>query len=505
MEVGQLQDIVRDLIAVGLAAPDFEIYEKAENLVSEYIRLNSSGEKDPVGLEVQDLVIVTIDSLKQITETTHPDVYERVATLIFEDSSVGLQVKEFAEAQIESIRLNNTPEVKAAREALKEFRYSSFDNKDPKEIEARAQLNEALVPAVQMSEKFRSDKNAFVLNLLRQLAGSSVLNTNNRAAYQFKELINRVDFNAYKAQELPSEYFELMKLGATEGLGDRQRQDIAWRVYSQFEYMDSESESLLVPVILDIYQMMLGPIDAVGLPSREEAFGLSAASSLTRKHGNGMFKSASQEQLQTLVDYAAALKAQAERLATGGMIVDKSETSSNDPKEAEEMLRNLESAVREINAIEEYYGKFLHREAVMVQPHVYYPWVLQEMVSFWQGLQWEVSPGNEPTRDIRKLHQSLEDLIRNKLVIKNQDQYDENFDVISEGNIDLLLKTCYEQMQIPHDIKYNNTVWQKGLPFLSTAISHMPKILHDQLVEKYAGTQFAEFIQKEFERWQKEE
>jgi hypothetical protein len=136
---------------------------------------------------------------------------------------------------------------------------------------------------------------------------------------------------------------------------------------------------------------------------------------------------------------------------------------------------------------------------------VYYPWLLEKLTPFWQKMQWEVGPGNRPSRDISELYRVLEEHIQGRLVLRNPDEYPDNFDVLEEGHIDSLLKEGYERMVVPNDIKYNKTVWQNGLTFMHYAVAYMPESVVQQIKTKYPNSKFAEYIEKERERWNKEE
>src|SRR3990167_10857819 len=84
-------------------------------------------------------------------------------------------------------------------------------------------------------------------------------------------------------RKLPIEYQALIDLANNPGLTERQRNDILWQMQNQFEYTGSETAQLLVPVILDMYQIALGPADSVRLPTGATDHGLAAATYIVRK------------------------------------------------------------------------------------------------------------------------------------------------------------------------------------------------------------------------------
>lgn len=148
-----------------------------------------------------------------------------------------------------------------------------------------------------------------------------------------------------------------------------------------------------------------------------------------------------------------------------------------------------------INTISE----FLLIEAVKVQPSEYYTWLLGKLVPFWQKMQWEVGPGNRPSRDISQLHRTIADYIQNRFAI--QDEYPTDFDVIEDGHLDTFLHEMYKQMVVPHDIKYNGTVWREGLTFMHQAVAYMPESVMRQIQEKYPDSKFARYVENERARW----
>lgn len=508
-EVYEVKDIVRDLIKIGVTAPDPEIVARAEDLIALYVPENGNEltRPDALALSRADLMLVLIDALKEVSIGTQPGVFERTGTRVFRDSAIGEQLRGFVETRIEAIKMRSTPEVFLAAAGLRKFDLLLGDKKSPEEVEARRHFDQLVRPANQLIEAQRQAKNQLLLRLLGQLAGSGTLGQSSEAVGLFAGFVKRVEFSDYHMRELPAEYQTLMELVNNPGLTERQRNDILWQMQNQFEYVESEAAHLLVPVILDMYQVALGPVDAVRLPTRDTAHGLAAATHIVRNHGHEMFKSASQEQLETLANYGRAIRAHAVSIATGAMLTNGEIDADRADLLAwqKESLINLRNAMRELQSIKEHYEKYLRAEAVKVYPHVYYPWLLEQFVPFWQKMQWEVEPGNEPSHDINELYRVLEDHVQNKLVFRKPEEYTEDFDTLEEGHVDSLLKECYERMVVPHDIKYNTTVWQNGLSFMHAAVAYMPPVLLERIKAKYPNTPFVEYLEKEHERRNKEE
>lgn len=511
-DVNIVKDITRDLIVTGLTAPDPEIVEKTEDLIERFVPENDNGVRkiDPLELTKSELIPVVFDAVDSVSAGSNTEALDRTTNKIIGDRipDIGKQFRKIADERIRAHEICNTPEYLLA---LREVRYINvFDEKlTANEKAKRERMNELRKPADELTKDHREVKNRILLDLLEQLSEPGVLGNLDGAKYLFKELVRRVKFGESKNSELPGEYHALMNLAKKPELPVSQRNDIFWQLQSQFEYVDSEKVNYLVPVVLDMYESALGPADEVRLPEKDTHFGLSAASQIVSRHGQNMFKKASRDQIRTLASYGKGLQEQADRIAAGAMHsngeIDKSVDLNEQQKEK---LENLGWVMRDLQRIGEYFKDFLRIEEVKVKPHVYYPWMLEQFVPFWQGMQWEVGPGNRPTSDMRNLYNALENQLKQmelKHAFRKEEEYTAAFDAINEGHVDTLLGVCYEKMVKIHDLGYNNTVWQKGLPFVSHAIAMMPPVLVEQIITRHAGTDFANYIEKEYERWNKDE
>lgn len=307
--------------------------------------------------------------------------------------------------------------------------------------------------------------------------------------------------------ELPQEYHAFINLAEQQNVPENQKNATLWRIQNQFEYVDSKSEHLLVPVVMDTMQVALGPVDAVRMPTSETSHGLSAVTSIVRKYDSEMFKSASEDDLNTLAGYATGIVERANQIGLGKMLTARGdEPDLAEVQEAQkETLRNLQRVFEDLQDIAEYYEKYQRVELVKVYSHVYYPWLLEKFVPFWRKMQWEVGEGNRPSRDIQALYRVLEDHVRNRLVLRKPEEYTEDFDAIGEGNIDTLIKAGYDRMIVPHDIKYNGTVWREGMSFMHAATAYMPEALLEQMRGKYPNSDFVKYLEKERARWQEED
>jgi hypothetical protein len=402
----------------------------------------------------------------------------------------------------QAARIMRLPEVLKAWKVLDRSRSGKNEDK------AREQYNLAKKPAEELSEALVRERNQFLLGQLNQFAESGVLLHNTEESKLFSAYVNRIELGSYDMGELPEEYHYLVNLASNPQLTEHQKGTILWHMYEKFKFVGEKGRRLLVPVILDMYQITLGPVDSVCMPTSETRHMLAAATSIVHEHGHSMFKSASQEQLQTLGMYSMGVRQHAERVASGALIEEEVQAKSIDADDVgwqKSTMRNLEEVMEEMASVAENYERYLTVEAAKVYPHLYYPLILQRLAPFWQKMQWEMGPGQRPSGEISALYRVLDSYIKNRLVIKDPEEYTEDFDVMEEGRIDGLLKECYERMVVPHDIKYNGTVWREGLSFVNNAITLMPPVLLERIKAKYPNSGFADYLEREHARWNKEE
>lgn len=508
-EPDEVVEIITDLLASALTAPDPELVGMAEELIETY--LPEDGEQivladeqtDLLAPDRTDLMIMLVDSLNDVSSATQPAVFEKVGNKVFGSMEVGAQLKGIVNDLIESKKSRRTPEVLKAILGLRGFSISiKKDNPDKKE--ARRKFDELTKPSDKLYESAIQKTNQLLINTLNQIANSGTLLDGNGAMFRlFKGLVGRVKFNDHDKRTLPAKYDALKTLANHPGVTDRQKGDILWQMYEEFKYVDQESTYLLLPVILDMLQISLGSPDNVRLPNSETGHQLGAIERLVSEHGRNMFKAATQDQLQEIANYARGIIGRANQIGLGAMLTDRSsrhEVGEDLEEWQKETLKNISYSLHQLKNMEKHYLQYLRIEAVKVYPHIYYPWLLEKLTPFWQKMQWEVGPGNQPKPEIRALYGVLQDHVKNRLVIRKPEEYAEDFDVIGEGHVDTLIKECYERMVVPHDIKYNTTVWRDGLTFMHLAVAYMPEELLEELKEKYQGTGFAEYLNRESER-----
>ena len=506
----KVKEIVSSLIEIALAAPDGDLINQAEELIAIYVPSGGKSivrEIDPLSLTRADLMLTLLDSLNLADQNSHPDAFESVGRQVFADPEVAGQLRDFASTLVRIDKIRKTPKVLLALAHWRKFSHA-FDDKEKRQNEAaRSAYEKVLVPATQLSENLRQARNKFLLEYLNGLNqnGSEILDDRGQRKV-FSGLVKRVEISHYNMRELPEEYFALITLAETPELDARLKGDIVWHIAQKFEYVDDTAAGMMIPAVLDICRVMLGPVGNTVMPTAETDHGLAAAAFLVRKHGHSMFKKASSDQLETLETYSNTLKNLAVQVAADELLPEKSgeRPAGNYAEWKKQTLDNIRNAAREFNEMSEYYKGYLHIEAVKVKPSIYYPWLLGKLAPFWQKMQWEVGPGNQPRSDIRHLFATLQDYIKNRLVIREGD-YPDRFNAIDEGQLDTFLLEMYRQMIVPHDIKYNTTVWQEGLSFMHYSVAYMPDTLLKEIVAKHRGSDFAAYLEREHKRWNREE
>lgn len=502
----KVKDIIRDLITVSINAPDPEVTARAQGLIEQSLLPEDAlATPDSLRLSRGELMIAVLDSLRFVSEETNPEIIKSVAATVFGSQEVGARLSDFVQTSMQARELLRRPEVMLTWKAVMGFGHST--KKSDEEAAARKRWADAKKPGESLQESLKKDKNIFLLETLYKLAQSGVLAERGEAATLFKQIVKRVEFSGYEMKVLPEEYHALIGLAKQPGINERQQSDILWHIEDKFKHVYERSVSLLVPVILDMLEVALGPADAVNLPTSETDRMLDAVTNLIRENGKGIFKSASQEELQTIGQYAKGVVERANQIGLGAILTDgeKEVDLAELTDWQKEALENIKRVLDNFKSIEGYYRDHLELVAVRQFPGAYYPWLLEKFVPFWRKMQWEVGPGNRPSQDIRELYQVLEHHVKNELVLRENGQYSDDFDAVGEGHVDTLLLECYNRMIVPHDIKYNNTVWNEGNVFMHQAVAYMPESVLQQIKTKYPDSAFSMFLEVERARWNKEE
>jgi hypothetical protein len=472
-DTGELQDIVKGILITGLSSDQPETFLRSYYTGKESMQV-AVIDNDPLSLSKEDLMLVIIEVVKHVTERSSISTIEDFSQKVFSDHGVAAELATIAKLRIEAIQLGNRPEVEMARRALSPF--SSTD-------EQRANFDDALKPANELYA-IATDK---MNNLLIDQLEAGVMSGNQQSYYLVREFIKHISFgDMISGHELSASYLRLSEIAKRPEASDQFKGAVLWSMAESTKYAGDQMQQPLVQAILDGYEMLLGPVDAMRIPTYETSNALAAVTHIARQ--NDVFRYATTEQLDTLGAYKQGLIDISNRALNGA--IDKSEVEYDDKNENDwqkDLLSNVKNAADELDAIEGLYKKYLYIERVKVEPLLYYPWVLNQMGDFWQSMNWEVGKGNSPKPDIRALFEVMKDYVDSKLVIKQADEiYDENFDIFQDGHLDGLLFELHRRMVPRSDIQYNSTVWQKGLPFVSNALHFMPIENLRQLADGYS-------------------
>jgi hypothetical protein len=404
-------------------------------------------------------------------------------------------------------QLRNLPHVKKAWVQLRKHDII-FDTDDKKSDDAREKYDAAMQPATLLEKQCITKKNEFIFRLLT----TALDNHDETVLSQFRELVSRTSIPYDKITQLPDEYYKLISLSIHPNITAGERNNLLWQIAEKWKYLGPDSSHLLVPVVLEFYRIVLGDPENIHMPDSETDSGLSAARQLVFEN-KGLFKSATQEQMQILVQYGISIQRLKkmilgnEFLTSGNPVHDQmlqeKSNEAQDPYEwQKEKLRRIEEVINELEYLAKEYKQFLLIEEVKVKPNTYYPWLLEKLIPFWTKVNWDVGEGNRPTPMMRSLYEFLHQYIEKDFVYK-KDGYPENFDCINEGNLYSFLSGLYTYIR-DHDLGYYQSVWIEGHGFMFMAIYYMPEDLINRMIEMDPGTHFAKALQQELTRREKE-
>ncbi len=257
--------------------------------------------------------------------------------------------------------------------------------------------------------------------------------------------------------------------------------------------MAPRSAYLLIPILKDIYRVVLGEPDVLTTPSSELARSMHSAVSVVRNNGYAMFKSLSEADLNLFEQYRIAVAKRIEQMATNAVLPEITGDTDDAREQIQDTMMALGTISKCLEVIQKAYEEYQHFEEVKIQPNTYYPWALQSILPFFRELRWEIGSGNFHTSKQQKIHDIIQTFLTDKKL--DDDAYVEEFDCIADGNIDGFLKQLHELVIQDADLqRSSNAVWQKGVGYCRQTVSAMPETLVQQILEKHKDTAFAEYI-----------
>ena len=489
-DADNLKEITKSIMSVGLASNSPESFIRAYQGTQENASLAVSEEKDPLQLSQADLIEITLDALKNASKNSNAFAVEAFAAHAFGSKEVAGELRVIMETSIEAAKLFDLPSVHTARKGLKGYSFSS-----KRDDNARAIFDEATQPANELSFAASTRLNGFIIDRLETMIIDSTDEGANFSHEIADKLIKHVSYSSgsgfdFDTSELPPVYDAMKEILNDKNAPVSLKANLYFSMADATKYSGAHASYL--DVVLDGYKAILGTPDGLSPIVYSSSSALFALNTIASSHA--IFRYARVEQIEVLEQYKTEIIQLAGRLENG-QLTDGARNDSSGEEDSSD-IRNIQSVARELLNLEGQYEHYLHMEAVNENPHTYYQWALRVMSPFWSKMRWEMGPGQQPKQDISELYAVLEDHVKNKLVVLDEGQsLDENFDVIEDGHIDSLLYECYQRMIPRSNIQYNSTVWQVGMPFVHDAVRNMPKELAEQLIAKYPGSGFAQYIE----------
>lgn len=487
----EVRETVAMLLRACLASGDIRLSARAEEVIEAAVR--DTAQEDPVGLSLVECMTVVLDALEMIEPGSSFSALGRAAHRVFGSVTVAARIATIAETKRDAARQRSTRPLLAAHYQVVTARSEASIKR------AELRRDQLAAPAAELSAQARQATRTLEIDLLEWCLDQEAVSTWGTLAYRlFEEVVSRVSLNDPDARTIPADYKRLVAVAEDPRLPGGLRNRVLWRFYESWKSAGEPLNSELAGVVLDIYRIVLGPLDAIREVGPDDGQGLAVASALVAEHSNRIFRSAVDDVVPVLAEYANVIRARAWLIATGGYLGDGTTPRALTTVDEEvptvdwrhKVLRNLESVARQLSSIEERYEKHLRLQTIRTDPIEYYTWMLEQFDVFWGGMGSEMSPGNQPDRDVRGLYEALREIREHGLVRPPDVGYPATFDPIADGALGTLLAECYRRMVIPREIQYNTTVWQRGLPFVHAALRMMPTSLAQRLAKDYAGTDF---------------
>jgi hypothetical protein len=469
IDLWNVKGIAARLLTVFLAAPDDELAQRAAAIIENEVDAAETATTH----SRSELMQICFNALGYINERTDLETYAKAVGTVFEGTEFGERLMELARERQELERLENQPQILKIRDKRR-----NEEEIDIKEQEALREINDK-------SDKYYCDKNQFLFEFIEYAMQNPEKFSLSTADFTY--LIKKIDFPTHGIRELPAEYHRLMKIARLPNITAEQRNAIVRRIADKFKGADPKNRDLCVRVVLDIYELFMGPADGVerldnSVLNEFTLSGLEAAIWLVRADPF-IFKSADLEQLKQLDTYVQAIKRIMNKIR-------------NNPMRRHE-LSKLESLVWGHKDVERCYI----RQVTRADPKRYYSWFLEQLSPLLQRIQLVLESSDSPNREISDLYQTLQKYVGVRE--KSVSEYSEDFDPLKYDNFDELLLKLYEQLfsndNVKRELFVPEDLWRDDNlgSFKIEVVDNMPLDLLKSIIDKYRGTPFAKWLEME--------
>jgi len=488
-DMSAIRKIASDLIPPALSSPDPELTDKTEEVIATVIPATpteavSMGE-DSLPLDHIDLVFALFDSISSrgyfVREGSRPEVFGRVAANVFGDPKIAMQFYEMSSAQARADAMKNSAE------ALKIFGYWLSFNSGHIPAEAQTAYSESVRPSEELLANVTEEKNALLVQTIEDMPKTTQdVDGNPNALGLFRGLVNRTEFDGREINELPDVYHDLMIIASDDSISEELRGIIFNRIAENLSYIGRRMPHLLGGVVLDMYKAALGPVDNLRIPTEKTSGALYGAGSIVSGNPD-MFEHTSVGIIEELQAYRQALRNEADVLISGKAIAD--EHAVADEKNPVHTLRNIKEVTARLDSIGKGYDRYLQLEEIRSDPLKYYPWMLGQFRVFYQqlGLTARDEADGSP---VSNFYQTM----KNAYGEMRQGPYPDSFDIIEDGNVEVLLKEIFDGIYPFSSEVTRPSVREAAIRFYSSAEKYMPESIRGQIISMYPDTRFADHL-----------
>lgn len=292
-----------------------------------------------------------------------------------------------------------------------------------------------------------------------------------------KYLAGYIDF--FKNEKLSENYKWFIEVtSGTSNSNTSKVLELSANLSSRFLQVKLESLDKVMQVVLDIYNNTLGdPENIKTLPTENDVYSLRYANDLILRYDFWLFLNASSYEIEKLFRYFEVIKEI--------LLKNSSEEVNADNKNT---YFYLFSFGKDYNKLIDIYNSYVLMNQVRTFPHIYMKWVLTEIKSLISKLRKDLPYKRRTAADFNFCNIVTSIIRENEIVV--QENYDETFDPINDGNLDILLSRMYYLLNDSKD-----SFDFSAFATLEYITKMMPSRLREAMILKYKKTPFSHYLE----------
>jgi len=373
--LADFKEITKLLLTEGLGTTEQKLTGLLEAEVQRLFNPPQSSSSEPWNLTHEEAALVWFDALGKVNVDSMPEVFSRVGRVIFAPYGVwGRQHDALAQMMINAKRLESTPNVKSAHEALQEAKETGSGTSAV--AAAQESYDHAMFRARLAYSSAAERKNSLVFALLDRTASTLVSTPSSEPAVTaaggfFLGLVSNIELPKHAPLQINRrDYQHLIKIARRPDLSAHLQAKICWRIQKQLRDLPADQVEIKRRAVLDMFEIAFdSPHATATVDSLRVVYLLRPAAEIVRQAGPNLFDGIPEEFVVRLGNYAVIAQAFAEQ----------TEATRGESPEAWGAFENGRTTVKLISSVEDRYDQYVQLERIRREPAEYYQWLVSRL------------------------------------------------------------------------------------------------------------------------------